>query len=175
MADGSRPHKPPVRVSVPQVRDYAYIADRLRPDEREQFVAFTGMDGYNPNVAARAWILTGGLAYTLIDRDDRPFALGWFEQIRPGVWETSGIGTPDGWAQHWYAITRECRRRMAYLFENGAHRIQIVALASRTQAHGWYERGLQMQFEGTLRGFCANGADAVIYARLKGDAHGRRR
>lgn len=167
MADGSRAHVPEVRVSVPLVQDYAYIAERLRPDEREQFTAFTGMDDYNPNVAARAWILTGGLAYTLIDRDGRPFALGWFEQIRPGVWETSGIGTPEGWARHWRAITKESRRRMAALFAGGAHRIQIVALASRTEAHGWYERGLQMQREGVLRGYCANGADAVIYARTR--------
>ena len=168
MADGSCQHTPPVRVAMPLVQDYAYIAERLRPDEREQFVAFTGMDAYDPNVAARAWILTGGLAYTLIDQEGRPFALGWFEQLRPGVWETSGIGTPEGWDRHWYAITRESCRRMAALFADGAHRIQIIALASRTRAHEWYERGLGMQREGVLRGYCANGADAVVYSRIKG-------
>lgn len=166
MADGS-PHVPPVRVCLPRVEDYAYIAARLRPDEQEQFAAFVGAERYNPDTAARAWLLTGGLAYCLIDAEGRPFALGWFEQLRPGVWETSGIGTMDGWARHWYAITRESRRRMAALFADGAHRIQIVALASRTEACAWYEKGLGMQREGVLRGHCANGADAVVYSRIK--------
>ena len=167
MADGSGQHVPAVRVGVPIVQDYAYLAARLRPDEREQFAAFTGMDRYDEHVASRAWVMAGGLAYTLIGRDGLPFALGWFEEIRPGVWETSGIGTPEGWAQHWRAITKESRRRMDALFAAGARRIQITALASRMSALEWYERGLKMQREGVLRGYCANGADAVLYSRIK--------
>ena len=113
MADGTSQHVPKVRVAVPVVQDYAYIAERLRPDEREQFAAFTGMDRYDANVAARAWVMTGGLAYTLVDRAGIPFAVGWFEEIRPGVWETSGIGTPEGWDRYWFELTRESQRRMA--------------------------------------------------------------
>lgn len=166
MADGCR-DTAEIRVSLPLVQDFAYIAERMRPDEREQFVAFTGVERYDANMAARSYVLSGGLAYALIDRQDKPFAIGWFEELRPGVWEVTGIGTPDGWKRYWRAITKQSRMRMDDLIAGGAHRIQILALASRTDAHRWYERGLGMQREGVLRGYCANGDDAVIYARVR--------
>lgn len=169
MADGCRDLLPEIRVSVPLVQDFAYLAERMRPDEIEQFVAFTGADRYEPNVAARSYVMAGGLAYALVDRANRPVAVGWFDELRPGVWETCGIGTMDGWAKHWRAITKESRRRMQQLFDGGAHRIQIISLATRTDAHRWYEQGLGMQFEGTLRGYCANGADAVLHAITRGN------
>lgn len=168
MADGSQAI-PEIRVGVPLVQDFAYLAARMRPDEIEQYVAFTGADAYSPNAAATSYVMSAGLAYALIARDDRPVAVGWFEQVRPGVWSTTGIGTLDGWARHWRAITKQARRRMQDLFDRGAHRIQIVSLASRVQAHRWYERGLGMRCEGVLRGYAANGADAVIHARLRED------
>jgi len=164
MADGSREQLPQIRVGVPLVEDFAYIAGRMRPDEQAQFVAFTGADHYQPNVAARSYVMAGGLAYVLVDRGNRPVAVGWFDELRPGVWETTGIGTLDGWAKHWRAITKESRKRMQALFDDGAHRIQIISLATRTDAHRWYERGLGMKNEGTLRGYCADGSDAVIHA-----------
>lgn len=172
MADGSAiANVPAVRVCVPRVDDFAHIARRMRPDERLQFAAFAGLAEYDPEVAARAYVLTAGLAYCLVDRDGFPFAIGGFYELRPGVWETWGIGTPEGWDRHWFAITRECRRRMRALLANGAHRIQIIALASRTQAHAWYEDGLGMQFEGRLRGYCGNREDAFMYAlSTTGDA-----
>lgn len=167
MADGSREHLPEIRISVPLVQDFAYLAARMRPDEIEQYCAFTGADSYSPNAAATSYVMSAGLAYALVGRDGLPVAVGWFEQLRPGVWSTTGIGTMGGWAKHWRAITKESRRRMQALFDNGAHRIQIISLASRTAAHGWYERGLGMQCEGVLRGYAANGADAVIHAKTK--------
>lgn len=170
MADGAAVAQvPAVRVCVPRVDDFAHIARRMRPDECAQFAAFAGLADYDPEVAARAYVLTPGLAYCLVDRAGYPFAIGGFYELRPGVWETWGIGTPDGWERHWFAITRESRRRMRSLFAEGAHRIQIVALASRTAAHAWYAEGLGMRFEGRLRGYCGNGEDAVIYAISNGE------
>jgi len=165
VADGNRPVIPEIRIGVPLVEDFARIARNLRPDEIEQFVAFTGAPGYKPDVLARTLLATPGTSYVLVDRTNLPIAIGGFEPLRPGVWQTWGIGTLDGWAKHWRAITKQSRRQMDYLFANGAHRIEIIALVSRHDAHRWYEEGLLMQCEGTLKGYCANGADAVMYAR----------
>ncbi|MGH8032030.1 MAG: hypothetical protein ACREO8_06600 [Luteimonas sp.] len=159
-----------IRVAVPLVQDYARIAASLRPDEALQFAAFTGMSRYEPNILARALIATPGPAYALIDRNGEAVAIGGFERLREGVWDTWGIGTLEGWSKHWYAITRESRRQMEHVFNSGAHRIQIIAHASRTDAHAWYARGLRMQYEGVLRGYCANGDDAVVYAQVRGGA-----
>lgn len=158
---------PELRLAVPLVEDYAYIAKRMRPDEIEQFLAMSGLSTYVPDTAARAWSASTGPTFALIDRDNRPVAVAGFEPIRAGVYEAWAAASMEGWARYWRAFTKTCRREMDRLFANGAHRIQICALASRTQAHGWYEKGLRMQREGVHARFCADGSDAVMYARTR--------
>jgi len=166
MADGDRQAIPEIRVGVPTVGDFAYLAHRLRPDEREQFAAMTGKP-YDPEIAAQTYIVAHGLKYVLVSRDGLPVAAGCFEYLRDGVLETWGIGTPDAWVRYWRAITKVCRRQIDQLLDTGTHRIQITALASRTAAHEWYIRGLGMTREGVLKGYCADGRDAVVFARTK--------
>ncbi len=156
---------PEIRVGVPLVQDFARIAQDMRPDEIAQFKAFTGVPDYNPDVVARALIASPGPQFVLVDRDNLPVAVGGFEPIAPGVFETWGIGTLTGWGKHWRAITKQSRRQMERVFAAGAHRIQIISLASRVEAHHWYRHGLGMAFEGTLTSYCADGSDAVIHAR----------
>ncbi len=156
---------PEIRVGVPLVQDFARIAQDMRPDEIAQSLAFTGRGAYSADLVARALLASDGPQFVLVDRAGMPVAVGGFEPVGPGVFETWGIGTLAGWGKHWRAITKQSRRQMDRLFAAGAHRIQIISLASRTQAHGWYVNGLGMTFEGVLRGYCADGSDAVIHAR----------
>ncbi len=81
------------------------------------------------------------------------------------------VGSADGWCRHWRSITRESRKVVKAMFATmGARRLQIQALASRTAAAEWYERGLGFRREGMLRGYGVNGEDVAMFARLAGDA-----
>jgi hypothetical protein len=81
------------------------------------------------------------------------------------VFECWLVGTDDGWNRHWHAITRACNRLMKGMFDNGAHRIETCALASRTQAHDWYERFVGMRREGVKVGHFADRQDGIMFAR----------
>lgn len=153
-----------LRLATPLLQDYAWIAARMRSDERAQFAALSGMP-YTPDVCARALANTAGPHFALVDAAGYPVLLGGFEPQRPGVYEGWLAGTDEGWAQHWRAITLHCNRRLRALFLGGAHRVQLTALATRTGAIEWYERGLKMTCEGTRPGYCADGSDAVMYGR----------
>jgi hypothetical protein len=153
------------RLAAPLLQDFVYLAQNMRPDEKQQFLALTGLDTFNADTAARALAAIDGPSWVLVDRDGYPFLAGGFEPLRPGVFECWLVGTLDGWATHACAITRVCRLLTADLFAQGAHRIQTVALASRTQAHTWYERCAGLTREGVLRGHFADGQDGVLFAR----------
>lgn len=157
---------PAVRLAVPVCGDWVQLARTMRPDEIAQFEAMTGRD-YNADQAAGAFIAAPGIKYALIGADSAAFAAGCFEHVRPGVIETWGVGTLPAWSQHWRAITKVCRRQIDSFLANGAHRVQIVSLASRTAAHAWYERGLGLQREGTLRRYFPDGSDAVMHAKVR--------
>lgn len=162
-----------VRLTVPIVEDFAYLARRIREDEKAQWLALTGARTYEPDDCARNCVMLQGQKFVLVDGSDLPIVAGGFEEVRPDVFQTWMIGTDAGWAQHWRAITMHSRRLMQRLLDQGARRLQTYALASRTKAHQWYERGLRQQYEGTLRQFYADGQDAVLYARVREVSGGR--
>lgn len=165
MADGS--HIPEIRLGLPIVQDFAYIAANMRPDEIAQYLALTGLPEYVPDVAARSLVASPGSQFVMVGRDGLPVLVGGFAPVRRGVFEGWLAGTPQGWANHWRAMTKVCRGLMDDLLANGAHRIETFALASRAPAHEWYERSLLMQREGVLRGYFADGQDAIVFARTK--------
>ena len=167
MADGNIRSLPDLRLGIPLVQDFAWLAERMRPDEIAQFLAYSGMSEYVPDIAARTFAMMGGPAFVFVDRQNMPVIAGGFAPVRTGVYDAWMAGTMDGWAKHWRAITKVCRHEMDRLLDADAHRIQICALATRTHAHQWYERGLHMTREGLHKGFCADGTDAVMFARTK--------
>lgn len=154
------------RLSIPTLRDFAWVAERMRPDEIEQWEALTGAE-YRSDAFAMAMANTAGPQFALVDATGFPFAVGGFDPIRAGVYECWAAGTPEGWERHWRAITLTSARLMRRLFADGAHRIQTTALASRTRAHEWYERGLSMRREGEHPGWFANGATGISFARTR--------
>lgn len=158
---------PTLRLALPLVDDFGYLARRMRPDEIEQFLAVTGATDYHSDTAARVFAAIPGHAYAIVGADNRPVMAGGFEPIRPGVYEVWGAGTIEGWEKHWRAITLICNRLIRDLLAGPAHRVQTCALASRTQAHEWYERGLRMKPEGRHPGFFADGQAGISYARTR--------
>ena len=166
MADGGRQVVPMLRLARPLLEDFAYVAKRMRADERAQFVAMSGLPEYDADVCARAGANTPGASYAYVDRAGYPVLLGGFEPLRPGVYEGWHMATADGWERYGAAFHRLSIRLMNDLFAQGAHRIQTCALESRVLAHAWYER-IGMKNEGVLAGYCTNGSNAVMFARTR--------
>lgn len=165
--DGT-PMTPETRISVPLVQDFAYIAERMRPDEVANFLAMSGLDEYVPDVAARSWVMAEGTSFAMLDRSGLPVVVWGFCPIRKGVYEAWAAAPMDGWNRYWRAFTKTCRRQMDEMLTSGdAHRIQVCTLASRVEAHAWYEKGLHMAREGLHRAYCADGSDAVMFARVR--------
>jgi ribosomal protein S18 acetylase RimI-like enzyme len=155
-----------LRLARPLLQDFAYIARRMRRDEREQFVAFSGMGAYEPDIVARALSMLQGPTFSLVDERNVPVILGGFHPRRRGVFEAWLAGTDDAWAQHWRTITRECARQLQVLLNTTAHRVEVYSLTSRVHAHAWYER-IGLQLEATLRRYCADGSDVFVFARTR--------
>lgn len=155
-----------VRLVPAMLHDFIVVAARMREDEREQWQAFRNLGHYSADECARDMLSHGPFAYALVD-ENGAFFVGGFTNQRPNVWTCWAAGTSEGWGRHWHAITRVCRRHMAILFANGAHRVDIISLASRPRAGDWYTRFLGMQPEGTLHRYAGNGEDAICYAKVK--------
>jgi len=158
---------PKVRLARPILDDFCFLARRMRPDEIAQYLAMTGADEFDSDAAARAMAASRGATFVGVDAANKPIMAGGFEPLRPGVFELWAVGTTEGWEKHWRTITLTCNRLIRDTFAGGAHRVQIVALASRTQAHDWYERGLKLRREGEHPGFFADGQAGITFARVK--------
>lgn len=149
------------------IEELAYLARKMRPDEIEQDLAMTGLTEYDPEQAILKMAAVHGPKFVIL-ADYTPVVAGGFWQVRPGVWEGWQLGTMDGWDKHWWHITRVTRKlndRM--LARPEVHRLQLYGLAGRDKTFEWYERSLGYRREATLSRYCANGADAVLFARTK--------
>lgn len=167
MADGGFQY-PKITIAPTIVEDWAWLARRMRPDEIEQHMAGYGDSSYEPNTAAIRFINTPGPVWTFVAEDGLPVAAGGFCPVRPGVYEAWLVGTVERWESHWRPMTRLFRRMcQQFLAQDGVHRLQITALASRTAAHEWYERGLGLHCDGLLPAYCADGQDAVMFSLIK--------
>ncbi len=154
-----------MKVGNPSLLDILQLCAKAREDERRQYEALVGP--WDAEEVAAWNFRRPGVKFALYTDDFTPVCAGGWDQIAPGVWQDWMVGTDDGWCQHWRTITRESRRVIEKLFEAGARRVQIHALASRSLACRWYEKGLGMRREGTLRGYGMNGEDVAMFARVK--------
>jgi hypothetical protein len=156
----------------PLLLDYIKVCINMPQDEREQLEAFTGQP-YDVDGAAVGNFTVPGIKW-VIKNDDEPIAVGGFVPKRPGVWRDFMLTTPAAW-EHGFAVTRIARRAMNAMFlSKQAHRLECVApaarLAARPRIEDWY-RVLGYNREATLSGYCANGADAIMFSRVD---HGHR-
>ena len=157
-----------LRLVDPGVFDLAYLAERMRDDERDQFCALNALEHYNADFAARQLAALPGISFCLLGDDDMPVAAGGFVEVRPKVWQSWMVGTEAGWAAHWRDITKACKRVMSELLASDrCHRIETVALSTRTKAGRWYMKSLGEKFEGVSRRWFPDGRDAAWYAKVK--------
>lgn len=153
----------------PWMIDFLKVCAAMPQDEREQLEAFTGQP-YNIDSAAIGNFMVTGPKW-VIKSDDEPIAIGGFVPQRPGVYRDFMLNTPEAFEKHWFAVTRIARRALDAMFVSGqAHRLECVAHHSREKAFRWY-KALGYNREATLSGYCANGADAILFSRVN---HGHR-
>ncbi len=153
----------------PLLLDFIKVCIAMPQDEREQLEAFTG-EPYTVDGAAVGNFTTLGPKW-VIKADDEPICIGGFVPQRPGVWRDFMLTTPEAWEKHWFAVTRIARKAMDAMLTSGqAHRLECVApanrLAYRPKIEKWYNV-LGYQKEATLWRYCANGADAVLFSRVR--------
>ena len=147
--------------------DAYIIAKNMRQDEIVQYLALTGAEEYDPIIAARGFVNMPGVKFTIVDRNREPVAIGGFSEVTAGVWQSWMAGTDAGWESSWRTITKASLWLREKLFESGARRVQTNALASRTRAIEWYERSLELVYEGTWEQFGHGDEDVVCYAMTR--------
>lgn len=150
-----------------------YLSDRMREDEKAQFLAITGFDEFSSD-AAIGWLMdvsqrSQGFAFTVLCDDNLPAAAGGFHPIGAGVWQAWMAGTEQGWAEQWRSMTKATRWLMERIFETGAHRMQTSAITSRVKAIEWFERSLGFKPEGVFRHYGIRGEDIANFSRLRGE------
>jgi hypothetical protein len=162
---------------TPLLLDYIKVCCQLPQDERDQLEAFTGQK-YDIDGAAIGNFTVPGVKWVIKESyDGDPIAIGGFVQKRPGVWRDFMMNTPEAFnKKNWFQLTRICRRALDSMFqvnEQGhrfAHRLECIVpaprLAARPELADWY-RVLGYNREATLYGYCANGADAILFSRVR--------
>jgi hypothetical protein len=159
--------KPPTNIRPPRLSDIWQMCANLRQDEIDKYMAMNSEPHWDFEQAARRFDRMIGHKICLFDTDGAPIIVAGWEPIVPGVFDGWMLGTEEGWDKHWRAITRVTRWGMDYLMASGAHRLQIMSLASRDKACEWYERGLKMRQEGTLALYGRHGEDVATFVRLR--------
>jgi hypothetical protein len=163
------PNNPPSNIMKALNWHMQYIAERMRPDEIQHWLAVSGAPSYDPEVAAAGFIATPGLKFSVLHTDGNPAIVGGFHEVSAGCWDGWMIGTLVGWEECWRSITKGSRWLIDELFASGARRVCISTIAERTEACMWYVDGLGLQWEGTHRRAGAHGEDIVFYSRITED------
>ena len=153
-------------VVAPKMLDYISIAHGMRDDEKEQFAAMSGLSEYDPDVVARCLYMQRGPSWAAANEEGRVVLISGYEDHGPGTAELWLAAPATTWDTNWVDLTRIGRKMISFILDTH-HRVQILSLASRTKAHDWYERGLKMQYESTLKKYCADGQDAVMHVRTR--------
>lgn len=163
----------PSNIVVCRPAHLVFLSERMREDEKAQFLAVSGGTSFSAD-AALAWALdvagrSQGYAATVLCSNNLPAASGGFHPVGPGVWQSWMLGTAEGWEQQWRSLTKITRWMMQRLLEQDAHRLQTSALVSRSKAIEWFERSLGFKAEGVMRGYGINGECIANFSRLRGE------
>lgn len=146
--------------------DLLQICQNARPDEIEQYRAFSSLE-WDPEMVANDLFNRQGVSFSMVD-DNLAFAVCGWEPIIEGVWQAWMVGTMDNWEKYWRSITKLCRKTVAVMFAGETtRRLQISVLASRTKTCEWYVRGMKFKYESTLKNFGLNGEDIAIYVKFR--------
>lgn len=163
----------------PWLGDILQVCASMPQDERDQLEALTG-ETWDLDRAAVGNFAAPGPKWVIKYAESEealsvgrstPLVVGGFVPQRPGVWRDFLLTTPEAWGAHWFGITRICKRVMDAMFISGqAHRLECIVPACRVESRPelvkWY-KVLGYKKEGLHEGYCANGADAVSFARIQ--------
>lgn len=140
------------------------LANELPESEKVLFKALTGGE-FNAEefLVGLAEMLGDSPGHYLIWDGETPVAAGGFLPQRRGVMRTWFIAPDESWRKHGKELEAICRDQIAAVL---AHRVETVTLADRAEARAFYER-IGLTFESTLRGYGANGEDAVMYVAVR--------
>lgn len=153
----------------PYLLDFIKVCAQMPEDERRQIEAVHGQD-YSIDGAAVGNFTVPGPKW-VIKWNEQPIVIGGFVPQRPGVYQDFLLTTASAWKEHWFPVTRICRRIMDAMFISGeAHRIECVVPAarvlSRPELRKWYSI-LGYHEEGPRYGYCADGSDAIGFSRVR--------
>lgn len=161
------PASPPQNLVPARNWHFQYIAEHMRPDERQHWLALSGAQSYDADTAATGFINSIGMRFALLRKDATPSVAGGFSRLRGTTFEGWMVGTMDGWNEQWRDITRGTRWLIRQQFLAGAKRLQIVTLESRAAACDWYMRGLGMVKESVLTKAGAHGEDLAMFVTFR--------
>lgn len=163
----------------PWLTDIIQVCAAMPEDERAQLEAFTNeawdLDAVvvgNYTAQGPKWVIKAAETEDQFATGKaKPIIIGGFIPQRPGVYRDFLLTTPEAWEKYGFEVTRICRRVMdAVLMAPDCHRLECIVPAARVQSRPnlarWY-KVLGYTQEGYHYGYCANGADAISFARVK--------
>jgi ribosomal protein S18 acetylase RimI-like enzyme len=92
--------------------------------------------------------------------------MGGLIPARPGVYRSWCFATNWAWKNIPGEVTAAVAEVVRQSLLAGAHRIETVCYATRHNALKWYE-SLGLRYESTMKGYCVDGTDAVMYVATK--------
>lgn len=159
------PTRPASNVIPCTLKHLIYLCERMREDERAQYLALTGAREFAPEVAAVGFFNTPGLKFTVLGKDNYPAAAGGAEEVSKGVWQIWMVGGTEGWSGAWHSITRTGAWMVASLLkQEGVRRVQATCFAARAKSATWFQRCMGMTYEGTWKRYAGNGEDVSFFA-----------
>jgi hypothetical protein len=157
----------------PTLYEILYVCEKVPQDTQEQCSALDG-EIFVPARVAAALTLAPGPKFLIADGAE-PLAVGGFIPVREGVYRDWMAHQPLAFAPaNWKAVTRCCRQAMDQVLEGPAHRLECVALATRTKAMDWY-RLLGYVPEGIQTAAGCQGQDLALFSRVRKQYGTRRR
>lgn len=146
------------------LRDALWVLDVLPEEEIRVYESTSGLKFDVCDLAARLQLLPG-MRWTFEARRQTAAIGGVVEQI-PGVYRTWFFAPEYAWQNFGRELTETVGALIRQLLaDKVARRIETVTLASQSRARTWYEK-IGLTYESTLRGYGANGEDAVLYVAV---------
>ena len=152
----------------PTVLDFIRVVLTMLPDQRDHFTTMTGHP-YDVDGIAVGNFMVPGPKWAFKTEDGEPICVGGFAPQRPGVYRDYFISGPKSFSPDYYfPVTRTCRRLIEMMLRTEAHRVECIVPAPRVTPvlDKWYAT-LGYNKEALRHGYCANGADAICYARVR--------
>ena len=142
--------------------DIMTVCCDLRSDDWDQVEKFVGKRDVDTLI--NQCFNFAGPKWAFVNEHDIAVVVGGFIPIRAGVYQTWFLVSKRGWSYS-EAVTAMAAERLDFMMKNGAHRLETLCLASRKKALTWYGM-IGLEFEATLKQFCVDGSDAVLYVRV---------